>query len=59
MEISKEDVEKIKIVLGCGLDDYWWTLPDNFKLCNDLRKVLNMNEITEEFRVLMNKRNYE
>ena len=59
MEISKEDVEKIKIVLCCGLDDYLWTLPNNFKLCNDLRKILNMDEITEEFRILMNKRNNE
>lgn len=57
IELSEEDVKKLKIILGVGIDDYWWSsfLP-NFKLYNEVRQLLGMAIITEDFRKIMEER---
>ena len=46
-------LEDLKILIGNGIDEYWWTLDGNFELVNRLRAKLNMTQLTKEYREII------
>jgi hypothetical protein len=48
MEITEQTIADIKRLLEEGIDDFWWTYDGNYSLINRLRKIFELDTISEE-----------
>ena len=48
MEIDQQSLADIKILLEEGVDDYWWTIEENYELINSLRTLVRLPVISRE-----------
>jgi hypothetical protein len=51
--LDKKTRNQLVILLLEGVDEAWWTIPENFEIVNKLREFVGLDVLSEELRKLI------